>query len=419
MSTDFDAGQVNKFDAGAAMMSVEQALDLLAQRVVPQRRVEELPLAQCLGRVLAEDVVSPLNVPPHDNSAMDGYAFTAAHLPADGRLRRIGRSAAGHPFPGVVGPGECIRILTGAVVPASVDCVAMQEDCTVDGDFVIVGNRPQSGANCRKAGEDVAQGAVVLKSGTRLRPQEVGLAAAVGRARLAVHAPLRAAVFSTGDEINMPGTVLPPGGIYDSNRTTACGLLQSIGVQVTDLGILPDDRATIVAALDKAAADHDVILTSGGVSVGDEDHVKAAVESLGSLHFWRLAIKPGKPVALGDIRGATFIGLPGNPVAVMVVFLLLARPLLLRLMGAADTLPATIPVRADFSFRHKPGRREWLRARLVERDGQLWAEKFASESSGVLSSMVWADGLVAVPEECGDVAPGDVLQYLSFAEALR
>ncbi|MBI2242346.1 MAG: molybdopterin molybdotransferase MoeA [Magnetospirillum gryphiswaldense] len=401
------------------MMSVEQALDLLASRVHPKGRSEELPLAQCLGRVLAEDVVSPLNVPPHDNSAMDGYAFTAATLPADGRLRRVGRSAAGHPFAGVVGPGECIRILTGAVVPDSVDCVAMQEDCTVDGDFVVVGNPPKPGANCRKAGEDVAQGAVVLKAGTRLRPQDVGLAAAVGRASLVVHAPLRAAVFSTGDEINMPGTALPPGGIYDSNRTTACGLLQSIGVQVTDLGILPDDRAAIIAALDQAAVDHDVILTSGGVSVGDEDHVKAAVESLGSLHFWRLAIKPGKPVALGDIRGATFIGLPGNPVAVMVVFLLLARPLLLRLMGAADTLPATIPVRADFSFRHKPGRREWLRARLVERDGQLWAEKFASESSGVLSSMVWADGLVAVPEECGDVTPGDVLHYLSFAEVLR
>lgn len=411
MSTDFDAGK--------NMMSVEQALELLADRVAPRPRVEERPLAQCLGRVLAEDVVSPLNVPPHDNSAMDGYAFTAATLPEDGRLRLIGRSAAGHPFPGTVGPGECIRILTGAVVPDSVDCVAMQEDCTIDGDFVVVANRPKSGANCRRAGEDVAQGAVVLKAGTRLRPQEVGLAAAVGRARLKVHAPLRAAVFSTGDEINLPGTALPPGGIYDSNRYTACGLLQSIGIEVTDLGILPDDRAAIIAALDKAALDHDVILTSGGVSVGDEDHVKAAVEALGSLHFWRLAIKPGKPVALGDIKGATFIGLPGNPVAVMVVFLLLARPLLLRLMGAADTRPATIPVRADFSFRHKPGRREWLRARVVERDGQLWAEKFVSESSGVLSSMVWAEGLVAVPEECGDVVPGDLLHYLSFAEVLR
>jgi len=411
MSTDFEAGQ--------SMMSVEQALDLLASRVHPKGRSEDLPLAQCLGRVLAEDVVSPLNVPPHDNSAMDGYAFTAATLPADGKLRRIGRSAAGHPFTGTVGPGECIRILTGAVVPGSVDCVVMQEDCTIDGDFVVVGSRPKPGANCRRAGEDVAQGAVVLKAGARLRPQDVGLAAAVGRSTLRVSSPLRAAVFSTGDEINMPGAVLPPGGIYDSNRYTACGLLQSIGAQVTDLGILPDDRATIVAALDAAAVDHDVILTSGGVSVGDEDHVKAAVESLGSLHFWRLAIKPGKPVALGSIRNATFIGLPGNPVAVMVVFLLLARPLLLRLMGMAETAPATIPVCAGFSFRHKPGRREWLRARLVERDGQLWAEKFVSESSGVLSSMVWADGLVAVPEETGDVAPGDLLQYLSFAEVLR
>lgn len=410
MSTDYAAGD--------ALMSVEQALALLAGRVAPLGRVEEVALDDCLGRILAEDVVSALAVPPHDNSAMDGYAFAAAGLPADGRLRRVGRSAAGHPFAGTVAAGECIRILTGAVVPGSVDTVAMQEDCVVDGDMVTVPTTLKAGANCRPAGEDVAQGATVLGAGRRLRPQDIGLAAAVGRTRLRVHAPLRAAVFSTGDEINMPGTPLPPGGIYDSNRYTAGALLRSLGARVTDLGILADDRAAIAAALEGAAADHDVILTSGGVSVGDEDHVKAAVQSLGALHFWRLAIKPGKPVALGDVRGKTFIGLPGNPVAVMVVFLLLARPLLLRLMGAADTRPATLPVRADFAFRHKTGRREWLRARLERRDGVLWAAKYPSESSGVLSSMTWADGLVAVPEDMGDVAPGDVLDYLPFSEVM-
>lgn len=407
------------YRAGDDLMSVDQALALLAGRVAPLGRIEEVSLDDALDRVLAEDVVSAIDVPPHDNSAMDGYAFAAGTVPADGRLLRVGRSAAGHPFAGTVGAGQCIRILTGAVVPAAVDTVAMQEDCTLDGDWVTVPTTLKPGANCRPAGEDVARGATVLSAGRRLRPQEIGLAAAVGRTGLRVHARLRVAVFSTGDEINSPGSPLPAGGIYDSNRFSAMALLRGLGAAVTDLGILPDDRAAIVAALDRAATDHDVILTSGGVSVGDEDHVKAAVQSLGSLHFWRLAIKPGKPVALGQVRGRTFIGLPGNPVAVMVVFLLLARPLLLRLMGADPTRPAVVPVRADFAFRHKPGRREWLRARLCQRDGQMWAQKYPQESSGVLSSMVWADGLVAVPEDRGDVAPGDVLEYLSFAEVLR
>ena len=412
------------WDAGETMMSVEQALALLAGRLGPPTGREpvtgheKVALALALGRVLAEDVVSSVCVPPHDNSAMDGYGFRAADLPADGRLRRVGRSAAGRPYDGVVVAGQCIRILTGAMVPADIDTVAMQEECTVDGDMITVPTNLKAGANCRPAGEDVRAGAVVLRAGTRLRPQEIGLAAAVGRTELAVHGRLRAAVFSTGDEINEPGTVLPLGGIYDSNRFTAGALLRSLGLEVTDLGILPDNRPAIIAALDAAALDHDVIMTSGGVSVGDEDHVKAAVEALGAVHFWRLAIKPGKPVALGEIRGRTFIGLPGNPVAVMVCFLLLARPLLLGLMGAGPSTPLAVPVKADFSFRHKPGRREWLRARLENRAGTLWAQKFPLESSGVLSSMVWAEGLVAVPEDLGDVAVGDVLDFVSFAEVL-
>lgn len=406
------------YDAGDTMISVEQALALLESRVQPLGLTEVVALPEALGRVLAEDVVSPLDVPAFANSAMDGYAFALAGRPVDGRLRRVGRSAAGHPFDGAVGVGECIRILTGAMMPMGADCVAMQEECSVDGDVVTVPTGLKPGANWRHAGEDVAHGATVLRAGSRLRPQEIGLAAAVGRTALRVYRPLRAAVFSTGDEINPPGSPLPPGGIYDSNRFTAAALLRSLGVEVTDLGILADDRPAIIAALDTAAVDHDVILTSGGVSVGDEDHVKAAVESLGSLHFWRLAIKPGKPVALGEIKGRTFIGLPGNPVAVMVCFMLLARPLLLRLMGVGDCAPLMVPVRADFSFRRKPGRREWLRARVVRRDGQLWAEKFPVESSGVLSSMVWAEGLVAVPEDMGDVTPGAVLDFVSFAEVL-
>jgi molybdenum cofactor synthesis domain len=230
---------------------------------------------------------------------------------------------------------------------------------------------------------------------------------------------VRAALFSTGDEIVEPGLPLPPGCIYDSNRTTAGGLLRALGCEVTDLGILPDRRELIAKALAEAAGSHDLILTSGGVSVGDEDHVKAAVEAGGSLHFWKLAIKPGRPMALGEVGGAAFVGLPGNPVAVMVTFLMVARPLVLRLMGMADTEVPRYPVEAGFAFRHKPGRREWLRARVRAVDGRLVAEKFPSDGSGVLSSMVWSDGLVEMPEDRGDLAMGESVAYIPYAEVLR
>lgn len=406
------------FSAKSDVLRVDEALALLAERVAPLAGSETVPLAAALGRVLAEPVVSAVNVPPHDNSAVDGWGFAAATRPKDGRLPVVGTIAAGHPFDGAVPAGTAVRILTGAPVPAGVDTIAMQEDCRAEGGAVTVPVL-KTGANLRAAGEDVRAGTVVLAPGIRLRPQDLGLAAATGRTTLAVRRRLRAAVFSTGDEIREPGQALPPGCIYDTNRTTAAGLLRALGAEVTDLGILPDKREVIAQALAEAAASHDVVLTSGGVSVGDEDHVKAAVEAQGALHFWKLAIKPGRPVALGRIGDAAFIGLPGNPVAVMVTFMLVARPLVLRLMGIKDTGVQRYRVEAGFAFSHKPGRREWLRARVRADGGRLVAETFASTSSGVLSSMVWSDGLVEVPEDAGDVAPGDVVAYIPYAEVLR
>jgi molybdopterin molybdotransferase len=406
------------FSPHSGSMRVDEALALLAERVQPLDRTEGVPLAEALGRVLAEEVVAGINVPPHDNSAVDGWGFAAAARPVDGRMSIVGTVAAGHPFDGVVPAGSAVRILTGAPVPAGVDCVAMQEDCAGDSLSVVAPITP-AGANARRKGEDIAADSVVLHPGIRLRPQDLGVAAAVGRTRLLVQRPLRAAVFSTGDEIREPGEELPPGCIYDTNRTTASALLRALGAEVTDLGILPDRREVITRALQEAARDHDVVLTSGGVSVGDEDHVKAAVQAAGSLHFWRLAIKPGRPVALGRIGQAAFIGLPGNPVAVMVTFMLIARPLVLGLMGVKETSVQRYTVEAGFAFKHKPGRREWLRARVRADGGRLAAEKFRSESSGVLSSMVWSDGLVEVPEDAGDIAPGDRVAYIPYAEVLR
>lgn len=406
------------FTPNSGFLTVEAALALLAERVQPLSGTESVPLAAALGRVLAEAVVSAVNVPPHDNSAVDGWGFATASRPADGRLPVIATIAAGHPYVGTVPAGAAVRILTGAPVPAGIDAIAMQEDCRAeDGAVIVPALTP--GANLREAGEDVRAGTEVLSPGIRLRPQDLGLAAATGRTELVVRRKLRAAVFSTGDEICEPGQLLAPGCIYDTNRTTASGLLRALGAEVTDLGILPDKCDLITEALAQAAASHDVVLTSGGVSVGDEDHVKAAVQAQGALHFWKLAIKPGRPVALGQIGDAAFVGLPGNPVAVMVTFMLIARPLVLRLMGVKETDVQRYTVEAGFAFKHKPGRREWLRARVRADGAKLVAEKYPAEGSGVLSSMVWSDGLVEVPEDAGDLAPGDLVAYIPYAEVLR
>lgn len=411
------------FAFGGPLITLAQAGELMAERLQPVVEVETVPLMAAFGRILAEDLVAPANVPPHDNSAVDGYAVHFDDLAADAETRLPlvdGRAAAGHAYDDAVPRGRALRIFTGAVMPQGPDTVLMQEDCAVENGQVVIRPGIARGANRRKSGEDVKADAVVLARGTRLRAQDVGMAATVGRAAVKVYRPLRVALFSTGDELREPGAPLPRGAIYDSNRFTLAALLTGLGCQVADLGILADKAEAVTAALDKAARDHDLIVTSGGVSVGEEDHVKAAVEALGSLHVWRLAIKPGRPAALGQVGRTPFLGLPGNPVAVMVTFYGLARRLIQTLSGATPDQPRRFPVRAGFAHKKKAERREFLRARLERgADGALVAQRFARDGAGILSSMVESEGLVELPEDLTRLEVGGMVDYLPFSEVQR
>ena len=407
------------FDTGERMMTTEEALDRLEERLSAVVESEQAPIYDCPGRVLADDVVAERSVPPHDNAAVDGYTVFHDDLEADGetRLPINGRVAAGHPLGRAARRGEAVRIFTGAPMPQGADTVMMQEDCELDGETVVIQPGIKRGANRREAGEDVAEGATILRRGLRLRAQDIGLAASVGRDRLPVYRPLRVALLSTGDEIRDVGEQLPPGCVYDANRYALAALLKSQGCAVSDLGILPDRYDVIHAALRDAAAAHDAIVTSGGVSMGEEDHVRTAVEALGSIHFWRLAIRPGRPVALGQIGRVPFIGLPGNPVAVMVTFMRFARPAIQILSGAAIRAPMAFPVRAAFDYRKKENRREWLRVSLFrDDDGALAVRKFPRDGAGILSSMVAADGLIELPEALTRIDPGSMVDFLPFSE---
>jgi len=408
------------FAFGGALMRVEEALGLFSARLSPVTGTETVPLAAAAGRILAADLVAPRNVPPFANSAVDGYAVRHADLAEEGPtvLPVGGRVPAGGALGRAIGPGEAIRIFTGAPMPEGADTVFMQEDTeALEGGRVRLPAGLARGANARAAGEDVAAGSVILRAGRRLRPQDVGLAASVGLAALSVRTPLRVALFSTGDEVASPGAPLGPGQVYDSNRFTLAALLRALGCAVTDLGILPDRRAPLAEALAAAAPAHDLLLTSGGVSTGEEDHVKAAVEAVGSLFLWRLAIKPGRPVAMGQVGGAAFVGLPGNPVAVMVTFAHIVRPLVLHLAGAEARPPARFAVRAAFDYRKKAGRREYVRVTLgTGADGVTEARKFPREGAGILSSLVESDGLVELAEDLRSVAPGATVTYLPFSE---
>jgi molybdopterin molybdotransferase len=408
------------FAFGGALMRVDEALALLAARLAPLAGIETVTLREAPGRILAADLVSPIDVPGFANSAVDGYALRHADLASEAEtiLPVTGRVAAGRALGRPLAPGEAIRIFTGAPMPAGADTVMMQEDAeALDGGRVLLRPGLKRGANAREAGEDVARGATILHAGHRLRPQDVGLAASVGLTTVAVRARLRVALFSTGDEIAEPGAALPAGRVYDSNRFTLAGLLGQLGCAVTDLGILPDRRETLAAALADAAPGHDLILTSGGVSTGEEDHVKAAVEAKGSLFLWRLAIKPGRPVAMGQVGGTAFVGLPGNPVAVMVTFAHVVRPLVLHLAGAEAKPPSRFPVRAAFAYRKKAGRREYVRVTLARGDdGAMEARKFPREGAGILSSLVESDGLVELNEDTLAVTPGETVAFLPFSE---
>jgi molybdopterin molybdotransferase len=406
------------FAFGGSLLGVDAALALIAERVVPVVGEESVPLAAASGRILAHDLVAARDVPPHPNSAVDGYAIVHADLAPDRDtvLPVTGRAAAGHPLGRAIERGEAIRIFTGAPMPDGADTVMMQEDCTLAGGKVTMRPGIRKGANRRHAGEDVAKGAVALTAGRRLRPADLGLAAALGHDGLTARVPLRVALLSTGDEVCEPGTELPAGAIYDANRVMLASLLQGLGCRVSDLGIRPDREVALADALAKAAAEHDLIVTSGGVSTGEEDHIRTAIERLGRLDFWRLAIKPGRPVALGQVRGVPLIGLPGNPVAAALTFAIIGRPLILRLAGAAGEIPALFRVRAEFAYKKRPGRREYVRASL-RRDGDaVTAHKYPKDGAGILSSIVGTDGFVIVAEAAEGVQPGTMVDFLPYAE---
>ncbi|HEX3864150.1 MAG TPA: gephyrin-like molybdotransferase Glp [Stellaceae bacterium] len=406
------------FAFGGELLSVDAALGLIGQRVAPVVDVEDVALAAAAGRILASDLIAGMDVPPHDNSAVDGYAIVHADLSADGEtiLPVGGRAAAGHPLGRPVGPGEAIRIFTGAPMPDGADTVMMQEDCVAAEGRVHLKPGIRKGANRRHAGEDIARGAVTLTAGRRLKPADLGLAAALGNATLPVFRPLRVALLSTGDEVCEVGAPLAAGAIYDANRHMLAALLRSLGCIVTDFGIQPDRAARLVDTLAAASAAHDLVVTSGGVSTGEEDHVRTAIETLGRLDFWRLAIKPGRPVALGQLRGVPLIGLPGNPVAAALTFAILGRPLILRLAGAAMTPPLSFPVQTDFSHRKKTGRREYLRATLGRDNGSVVVRKYKKDGAGILSSIVQSDGFAILDESIGDVTPGVTVDFLPFSE---
>ncbi len=401
------------------MLDYEDALArLLAGASVPAN-TESVATQAAAGRVLAEGLRSLLDVPPLDNTSMDGYAVRCADVPASGTklavAQRIPAGSVGH----TLAPGTAARIFTGAPVPAGADAVVMQELCAVEGDAIVVNHVPHSGEWIRRRGEDIAAGAEVLAAGTRLSAAHVGVAASVGAAHLTVFRRLRVALFSTGDELAMPGEPLKPGGIYNSNRYTLRALLEGLGCEVADLGIVPDTREATRAALREAAAGNDLILTSGGVSVGEEDHVKPAVEAEGSLDLWKIAIKPGKPLAFGSVRRpagqgqAAFIGLPGNPVSSFVTFLVLVRPFILKCQGATELRPRARGLQADFDYKGDP-RREFLRARINDTGG---LDLFPNQSSGVLTSCTWADGLIDnLPRHA--IASGDTVRFLPFSELL-
>ncbi|WP_159717237.1 molybdopterin molybdotransferase MoeA [Geminicoccus flavidas] len=404
------------FAFGGELMRLEEAVRLMAGRVGAVTGTELVPLEEADGRVLAEDVTATVDLPPFDNSAVDGYAVRHGDLSAEGdsRLPIAGRVAAGAAPEGLATAGQAVRIFTGAPLPAGADTVFMQEDVRVEDGLASLPQGLARGANRRLAGEDLPKGENAMPAGRRLTAREVGLLAALGLPTVRVRQRLRVALFSTGNEVVAPGQPLAPARLYDANRFMLGVLLRRAGCIVTDLGILPDTRQAVGHALAGAAGAHDLLLTSGGVSAGDEDHVKAAVEQDGALAFWRVGIKPGRPVAMGVVRGTPFIGLPGNPVAAFVTFSFLARPLIARLGGESHQPPLPVPVTCGFSHRKKAGRREFVRVRLAQQDGAVLALKHPQDGAGVITSLTATDGLVVLPEEVTSAAPGDRVGFLPY-----
>ncbi|HRH14194.1 MAG TPA: molybdopterin molybdotransferase MoeA [Azonexus sp.] len=400
------------------MLSFEQALERLLAAAQPVTEIRSQPLTAAAGRVLALAQRSTVAVPPLDNSGMDGYAVRSADVTAAGACLPVSQRIPAGTVGTALQPGTAARIFTGAPVPAGADAVVMQELCEHGDGGVVINHVPRPEENIRRAGEDIAAGAEILRPGIRLRPQDIALAASAGLPELPVYRRVRVGVFFTGDELVQPGEPLPPGAIYNSNRYALRALLEGLGCAVRDLGTVPDKLPATRDALRRAAADNDLIITSGGVSVGEEDHVKAAVEAEGQLDMWKIAIKPGKPLAFGEVRReggkAWFIGLPGNPVSAMVTFMVMVRPFVLRLQGVSDVTPRAFVLRADFDWPRPDVRAEFLRARINDRGG---VDLYPNQGSGVVTSLCWGDGLVINPPALA-VKRGDSVRFVPFAELL-
>jgi molybdopterin molybdotransferase len=410
------------FAFGGPMMSVDEAVAIIAAGVTPVREIETVEIARADGRILAAGVSAPLPLPPFTNSAVDGYAVRSQDLPRKHEAAFVvtGRVAAGASATEAIEPGHAMRIFTGAPMPAGADTVFMQEDVRLDDQGrVVLPEGLRTGANVRPAGEDIPVGSAALPARQRLRPQDIALAAALGLTHLEVRRRVRVAVFSTGDELVSPGAPRAASQLYDSNRFMLTAMLRRLGCEVSDLGIIRDDRDALAHGLKKVACAHDLILTTGGVSTGEEDHVKSAVEKAGKLVLWRMAIKPGRPIAMGIIAGTPLIGLPGNPVASFVTFVHVVRPTVLALAGAAQQRLIPMPVRAAFSYKKKISRREYVRATLrTADDGALEAIKFPREGAGLLSSLVETDGLVELGEQITQVEPGQSVGFIGYASLM-
>jgi molybdopterin molybdotransferase len=417
-STDPDKGCMSDFDPRS--LPVDEARRRILESLTPVEGVERAAVRHALNRVLAEAVHSGINVPAHDNSAMDGYAVDSRQLPDTGErctLRVAGTAWAGRPFDGTLGEGECARIMTGAVVPEGTDSVVVQEVVERDGDVIRFDHPGKPGQNVRSAGEDIAKGSVVLHPGKRLRPADLGLLASVGIGEVSVTRRPRVAFFSTGDELRAVGETLGPGEIYDSNRYTLWGLLTSMGVEALDMGVVRDTREATRRAFGDAAAAADVVLTSGGVSVGEADFVTETLEELGKVDFWKVAIKPGRPLAFGRLGKAWFFGLPGNPVSVMATFHLFVRPALYRLSGQADPTPLTLRVTCQSQLKKRAGRVEFQRGVLEPaEDGDYQVRKTGPQGSGILTSMSLANCFIVLPLESEGVRPGDIVTVMPFCE---
>lgn len=404
------------YDPGS--LSVAEALKRIDDVATPVSGLEQVALRDALGRVLAETITSPLNVPSHTNAAMDGYAVRSADLPETGtsKFKVIGTALAGIPFQDTLQPGSAVRIMTGAVVPRGADCVVMQEHTEREADWVVLGTGNKAGQNIRQAGEDLAVGAVVLQPGRLLTPADLGLLASLGIAEVRVRRRLRVAFFSTGDELRSIGEPLDEGQIYDSNRYTLYGMLTRLGVDILDMGIVRDCQDALRQAFAEAALVADAIITSGGVSVGEADFVKDILTSLGEVNFWKIAMKPGRPMAFGRIGDAVFFGLPGNPVSVMVTFYEFVQPALSRMMEREDTTSFMIKVTCISRLKKRPGRREFQRGVLhYQADGTLQVKTTGDQGSGILNTMSRANCFIVLPEECKTVEPGTLVQVQPFA----